>query len=167
MRMPLNGVWKTFLLIVVVVSPLSAQLGPASADDLVTIRGDFSGPVPGCGPWINAFPVDNVMRSGGRHDARWVVPERHKLIVTGMDWGVSTPGDPADGADTMWVNSMSDSPPAGTTILYETVARGLDAGHVPISGVVVDPGFTFCVTKSGPWNFASVFIRGYLVRERR
>ena len=153
--------------VLLMTGPLSAQtIGPRTADDLVTLTGGFYGRPPGCGPWRNAFPVNNRAKSDGRHEVPWAVPAGHKLIITGIDWVVESTGALDGGSDTMFVSSLSSTGGAGTDIFYEIVAPGRAAHVFPLSGVAVDSGFTFCVGKSGPWNFSKLSIRGYLVENR-
>jgi hypothetical protein len=147
------------LLALLPATAVLAEVTPRDPSDLISLRGGMFGGVPGCGTWANAFPLDRRLLPDGT-EVPFTIPARKTLVVTGIDWMVDSPGALGGGPDTVFLHIGSGS------VFTDVAAPGLTSNAVQLSGISIAPGTNICFSKSGPWNFATAFVRGFLVDSR-
>ena len=159
------AVTASVLLLMSVTAGLRADVVPQNASDLVTLVGRFIMTPPGCATLGNAFAIDRrTFADGSVSSTPFVIPANHKLILTGIDYIVNSPGALAGGPDSVFL-SITQPPSANGIVFTNIVPVGVSGNSVQLSGIAMAPGTTPCFSKSGPWLVGEATLHGFLVRD--
>lgn len=133
-------------------------LGPRKPSDLVTLITNGST----CSP-ISFLRMDTQIHADGT-SSPFSIPAGEVLVLTGVDWDE---GGASGGVDNLVLALLGADYSVAAISTGPIGANGYGGASTPLSGIVVKPGTSICVTLNSPNTFNSYpVVHGFLTADK-